>query len=80
MAFHFEPKTHCQQLRCKEMFASQPRDVEREAEVAALYGTSKATAFWCQTTQTARGPDDQRVDDGRCLAGRRCFVGLDQLS
>jgi len=80
MAFHFDPKTHCQNLRCKEMYAHGPRDGEREARDAELYGSYDATAFWCQLTQTARGPDGERVNGGGCGRGRTCFVGLEDLS
>jgi hypothetical protein len=80
MAFHFDPKTHCQNMRCKEMYAHEPRDREREAEMARLYGGGSSPAFWCLKTQTARGPDGGRVNDTGCSAGRSCFVGLEELA
>jgi len=80
MAFHFDPKIHCQNLRCKEMYASEPRDLEREARDAEIYGVCETTAFWCQLTQTACGPDGQRVAGGACAHGRACFVGIDDVT
>ena len=80
MAFHFNARKHCQNLRCKEMYSSAARDPAQEARVAEMYGTFDATAFWCQLTQTPRGPDDQRVNQEACTHGRKCFVGLENLS
>ena len=80
MAFHFEPRTHCQNLRCKEMYAQAPRDPQKEAEEAELYGRYDATAFWCHLTQTGRGPDGQKANGSECCSGRSCFVGIDDLT
>jgi hypothetical protein len=80
MAFHHQPREHCQNLRCKEMYAHEPPDPEREARDAELYGTTESTAFWCLLTQTGRGPDGQAVGGSPCQRGRTCFVGIEDLT
>jgi hypothetical protein len=80
MAFHFDPRTHCQNLRCKEMYAREARDPEREAREAEAGGAGDTAAFWCLHTQTARGPDGARVTGTLCASGRVCFVGLEDLA
>ena len=80
MAFHFKPKNHCQNLCCKEMYAQEPPNPEREARDAELYGVADMTAFWCQLTQTARGPDNERVSAEFCSRQRECFVGIEDLT
>lgn len=80
MAFHHDPRKHCQNLRCKEMYAQAPPDPEREARDAELYGVPDGTAFWCQITQTARGPDGERVKADICSSARSCFVGIEDLT
>ena len=79
MAFHFEPKVHCQHLRAKEMYAHEPKDPEREAAVREMYGSCEGTAFWCLLTQTARGPDGERVTKDLCGRARKCFLGIDDV-
>ncbi len=80
MAFHFDPKTHCQNIRCKEMYSQAPRDQRWEEEMAEYYGSYDTTVFWCQLTQAGRGPDGERVDSGLCLRGRNCFINVDELT
>jgi hypothetical protein len=37
------------------------------------------TVWWCTETSKTIGPDDRPCDSARCLQGRRCFVGEDNL-
>ncbi len=78
-----EAKPPCLNLRSKDMFYKHPAsvDAEHEAVVARLYGTADTKAYWCQCTQTGRGPDDRPVNKGECSkAERKCFLGLDHLA
>jgi hypothetical protein len=73
----------CLNLRSKDMFYKHPTaaDEEQAAVVARLYGTVDTKAYWCQCTQTGRGPDDQPVNKGECSkTGRKCYLGLDHLA
>ena len=80
MAFQFDPRIHCQNLRCKEMYARDESDAARAAREAEHGGSSDTAAFWCLHTQTARGPDGARVTGTLCASGRACFVGLEDLA
>lgn len=76
------PQDACLNLRSKDMFYRSPASVdpEHEALVARLYGTADTRAYWCQCTQTGRGPDDQPVNKTECSkSGRKCHVGLHNL-
>jgi hypothetical protein len=79
MSFHHDPKVHCQNLRAKEMFAQEPRDVAREEALAEEYGAYETTAFWCQLTQTGRGPDGRRANGRECCRARPCFLGIEEI-
>ena len=83
MPARIDPLITCLHLRSKEMFysASTPPDREHEAAVEKNYGACDTTAFWCQSTQTGRGPDQEVVGRVECSRrGRKCFSGLDSLS
>ena len=77
-----EAPASCLNLRSKDMFYKHPAsvDAEQEALVARLYGTADTKTYWCQCTQTGRGPDDQPVNKGECSkTGRKCYLGLHNL-
>ncbi len=87
------PKTHnplttCLNLRSKQMFyeTESTRSPEHDAEVERLFGSSDTSAYWCQCTQTARGPDSKVVGRSECSlagcskTGRKCFVGIGSLA
>jgi hypothetical protein len=83
MAQEPEARQACLHLRTKEMFYKDPAsaDPEREALMARLYGRSETRVFWCQCTQTGRGPDDQPVSPTECRRpGRACYRGLEHLT
>ena len=72
----------CLELRCKQMFYKDPdaKPTKHDAVVKKLFGSVDTTAYWCQCTQTGRGPDDQPANKTDCSkAGRKCYLGLDQL-
>ena len=78
-----DPRSTCLHLRSKEMFysASSERDPEHDAAIEKNYGACDTTAFWCQCTQTGRGPDQGVVGRAECSQrGRTCFAGLDSLA
>jgi len=77
-----ESPESCLNLRSKDMFYKHATDAEAEqaAVVARLYGTADTKTYWCQCTQTGRGPDDQPVNKGECSkTGRKCYLGLHNL-
>ncbi len=83
MAKPTNPLVTCLNLRSKQMFYETPttRDAEHDAEVERLFGACDTTAFWCQCTQTGRGPDQAIVGRDECSrAGRKCFIGIDSLT
>jgi hypothetical protein len=83
MATSIDPKSTCLHLRSKQMFYKVP-DPEEEAhrrEVERLFGACDTTAYWCQCTQTGRGPDGEPANREECSrAGRRCFVSVQSLA
>lgn len=83
MAKPVDPLKTCVHLRSKEMFykSESSRDLEHEADVERLFGACDTTSFWCQCTQTARGPDSAIAGRSECTAqGRKCFVGIEKLA
>lgn len=72
----------CLNLRFKQMFykdVSAP-PTENEKEMARVYGTWDATAYWCQCTQGGRGPDEQPVNREACSRkGRGCYKDLESI-
>lgn len=75
MTSKFDPQTTCLKLRCKQMFYEEKDEaaLEHDREVERAYGACDTTAYWCDCTQTGRGPDGQRVARSTCQAGRVCF-------
>ena len=75
--------TTCLNLRCKEMFYKDPAAALAvpDGDVEEPFNGFEATAYWCQGTQTGRGPDSEPVNKRACSnAVRRCFVGLETLA
>ena len=74
----------CLKLLCKEMFYKDMSDtdgLEEDQEVERLFGTCDTSMYWCDCTQTGRGPDDQPANKETCSrAGRSCYVGLSDLT
>jgi hypothetical protein len=57
------------------------RSPEHDADVEKLFGAADTAMFWCQCTQTARGPDEKIAGRAECQnSGRKCFVGLSSLA
>ena len=81
-----DPLTTCIHLRSKEMYyeTATTRDPEHDAEVERLFGPSDRRVFWCQCTQTGRGPDAKVVGRSECSGlskePRQCFVGIESLA
>ena len=83
MSARFDPAKVCQKLRCKEMliFVDHPEFPGNDAD-ADLYGSHDGTCYWCQFTQTGRGPDGEPAHLADCALGtaRSCFVSLDSIT
>jgi hypothetical protein len=72
----------CLNLRTKSMFYRDPSEKpsEHELEVERLFGKCDTATWWCQLTQTGRGPDDQPVNQAGCsCVERKCYFGLAQI-
>lgn len=83
MAPPTNPLETCIHLRSKQMFyeTATTRDAEHDAEIARRYGSWDTTSFWCQVTQTGRGPDEAVVGRRECCAkNRSCFLGIEGLA
>ncbi|MBI4604532.1 MAG: hypothetical protein HY721_21430 [Planctomycetes bacterium] len=83
MAKPLNPLKTCLNLRSKQMFyeTESSRSPEHDAEVERLFGACDTAVFWCQCTQTARGPDDLVVGRAECCdPARKCFSGLQSLA
>jgi hypothetical protein len=65
------PRTRCQHILCKEMLVFGDEYLATKSDV-----DETGTGFWCQRTQTARGPDGDLVAMRRCIAGRTCYQPL----
>ena len=79
MAAEFSSDSTCLHLRCKQMFYKDPADGPDEDERPRT-SSSDTTAYWCQCTQTGRGPDEQRVGREECCSSRTCFVSVTSLT
>ena len=82
MAKPIDPLTTCIHLRSKQMYyeTASTRSAEHDAEIDRLFGSCDTTAFWCQCTQTGRGPDSQISGRVECSkSARKCFVGIENL-
>ena len=83
MSARYDPAKICQKLRSKEMliFVDHPENPDDD-DTADLYGSHDGTCYWCQFTQTGRGPDGEPVRATECTLGthRSCFVGVDSIT
>ena len=82
MASEAEAKPPCLNLRCKEIFYKdvEAPPTEHDLRVEQLYGKFDTRSYWCQGTQTGRGPDGQPVDRPGCsLRTRPCYKGIENL-
>ena len=82
MAKAHNPLTTCLHLRSKQMYyeGAGTRSPEHDAEVERLFGPCDTSAYWCQCTQTGRGPDRETVGREECgRQSRKCFVGIESL-
>jgi hypothetical protein len=84
MKYPFDPLSTCVHLRCKQMLYGGGKTAEEQEEIDRHYGPCDTTAYWCDRTQTGRGPDDRPSSREECsakrCAGRSCFVGIGDLS
>lgn len=72
--------TMCLNLRSKEMFYKDPGDPDQAKETERLYATCDTAMYWCDQTQTGRGPDDQPANrEGCSCSTRTCFLGIEGL-
>ena len=58
----------CSELRCKGMFVPNPDLAEK-----AMFIPGDTTSWWCEETQSSRGPDRDWVHRTVCTPGRACF-------
>ncbi len=72
MATRFDHLKKCLHLRCKQMFY-EDLDPNEARELEVPSSSSDTTAYWCDCTQTGRGPDDRPVNLRECGARRACF-------
>ena len=87
MPFKYDPTKVCQQLRCKEMLIHTDHTSDHtstatdDATDEGLFDPYDAVAYWCECTQTGRGPDGERVHMDCCSLGtsRQCFVNIDSI-
>ena len=64
----FDPHKMCMHLRWKQMFYQDPDAPEKEENETDL----DTRQYWCELTQTGRGPDEQPVARKECCPGRAC--------
>ena len=82
MPSKIDAKHLCLNLRCKQMFY-KVADSEADAhdkEVERLFGPCDTTTYWCECTQTGRGPDEQPVGKGECSPSRKCYQGIHAIT
>ncbi|MCZ6794688.1 MAG: hypothetical protein O7J95_13855 [Planctomycetota bacterium] len=80
---NIDPLTTCLHLRSKEMYYADddPDAEERAKEIERAYGSCDTRMFWCECTQTGRGPDCEPVGKTECSRSRRpCFVSIQSLA
>lgn len=77
MTVRFDPTTTCLHLRCKQMFYEV---IDEDTEFEEPSPASDTAAFWCQQTQTGRGPDEKPVNRSECCPGRSCFENARSLT
>ena len=70
-----DPALFCLHLRSKQMtYEVEDRRADRAAD------PFDATPYWCDATQTGRGPDEMPVSCRDCLPGRSCYAGIDSIA
>ena len=69
-----DPSTFCLHLRSKNMFYEVEDSLAERA--ADPFDT---TAYWCDATQTGRGPDEKPVSCRDCVVGRSCYRGVQSI-
>lgn len=75
---YFDPRRTCLHLRSKQMFYECP---EEAAQKEPPKPGADTTVYWCQCTQTGRGPDEEPANHAACtMAARRCFQGFASLA
>ena len=57
----------CVYLRSKAMYVSGQIDPTHADEI------DSHTHCWCNRTQHVIGPDEESVERGACVAGRKCY-------
>lgn len=76
MSDSVDPLKTCVHLRCKGMFYKSEVSQEKPEE-EKHYGHCDTAVYWCDCTQTGRGPDEKRVNLKACSeADRSCFKGV----
>jgi hypothetical protein len=78
-----DPKSACLNLRSKQMYYKDhdADEEEHRREVERLFGPCDTTAWWCECTQTGRGPDGEPCNSGACApSSRKCFVSVHSLT
>ena len=75
MAPRFDPETTCLHLRSKQMAYEDPATAPMDEESSDI----DTTVYWCQCTQTGRGPDAKPVRKDLCCPGRTCFENVSSL-
>ena len=83
MSSKIDSKNLCLNLRCKQMYykVEDPEWEEHQKEVDRLFGPCDSTVYWCECTETGRGPDDQPVHKDQCCSPtRKCFEGVQFLT
>ena len=79
MSSKFDSEHHCLQLRCKQMFY-QVEDLPGDKH-ERHYGDCDTTVYWCECTQTGRGPDEKPVHMSQCSSPlRKCFEGIHSIT
>ena len=86
MTFKYDPSKICQKLRCKEMLIHVDKPERAEDSIGSneegLFDHYDAVAYWCECTQTGRGPDGERVHMNCCSQGtrRECFIDINSIT
>jgi hypothetical protein len=81
MRYPVDPLKNCLHLQCKQMLYGAERSPQEQEELEKSYGRCDTTVYWCDRTQTGRGPDDERVNPKACSQPRRsCFAGIKNSS
>lgn len=69
----------CLNLRCKRMYY-EVEDLEGE-KPERHYGDADTTMYWCECTQTGRGPDERPANREECKSPtRKCFEGIHSIT